>query len=105
MARHQPHPCKRQACRHHKEQRGQNSPHPALVEFYETEPSLLKFRHEDGGDEISADDKKYVDTDEAATEHRETGVKQDYRPDGDGAQSIYFRTIAQASPANCRTLR
>src|ERR1700722_2727285 len=82
-----------QANQKHNDQRREYSSDPPCVESGKAELPLLQILYQQGGDQKSRDDEKYIDTHIAARNQTRRGAKSDNKKDGDCTEPINIRPI------------
>jgi hypothetical protein len=91
-----------QANQKHNDQCREYSSDPPCVESGKAELPLLQILYQQGGDQKSRDDEKYIDTHIAARNQTRRGAKSDNKKDGDRTEPINIRPILRVCffPAN-----
>src|SRR3546814_242125 len=75
----------------------------SLIEGEKREAALLPLPENDARDQVPADDEEDVYANESAAEGRETGVEEDHRDDGNGAQAVNLPPVVHLPllPTSC----
>lgn len=94
-----------QANQKHNDQCREYSSDPPCVESGKAELPLLQILYQQGGDQKSRDDEKYIDTHIAARNQTRRGAKSDNKKDGDCTEPINIRPILRVLLFSSKRLR
>ncbi|MCH2100128.1 MAG: hypothetical protein MK142_17245 [Pseudomonadales bacterium] len=95
-----PEPGERQRDEHHEQERGEDSPRPALIEARDRERAAIQLVENVPTDQIAADDEEDVDADEAPCHLLDSGVKGDHRQHRDCAEPVDLGPIGRRRSAH-----